>query len=113
MAWSEWRSASWSVGEAACHSQHAEKRAIAQAVQRVFQSPAGRLEAGLQLLHHPHRHTGVGGHRYLVAVDAPVKEVKTRREEVRGERDGEGKRRWRVKERGVIPLESGCRSPGC
>ena len=73
---------------------------MVQAVQRAFQPPADRLEAGLQLLHHPHRHTGVVGHRYLVAVDAPVKEVKTRREEVRGERDGEGKRRRRMRERG-------------
>ena len=58
---------------------------MVQAVQHVFQSPSGRLEAGLQLFRHPH--TGVVGHRYLVAEDAPVKEVKDRREEVRGERD--------------------------
>ncbi|MDE6872304.1 MAG: hypothetical protein K2J62_09350 [Bacteroidales bacterium] len=83
---------------------------MVQVEQHVFQSPSCRLETGHQFLHHPHHHTGAGRHRYLVAEDAPVKEVKgpesgrERRERLRGKEE---------KERGVIPPESGCRSLGC
>ena len=83
---------------------------MVQAVQHVFQSPVGRLETGHQLLHHPHHHTGAGRHRYLVAEDAPVKEVKDRREGVRGKEESE---RERGDSAGVGLPESGLLNLGC
>ncbi|MDE6872740.1 MAG: hypothetical protein K2J62_11585 [Bacteroidales bacterium] len=68
------------------------RSAIAQAVQRVFQPPAGRLEAGHQLLHHPitiPESWNINSSWQRMPLSKKPRTGERKREGVRGEREGE------------------------